>query len=89
VQTEESEHQKVGARVSVGSRIFDILQRPNRLCAILSPLQWIPMAVFVAADWPVRDADYLHPASAEVNKKWIYTSTALLRFHYILLKYLR
>jgi hypothetical protein len=60
----------VGVRVSVGSRIFSSPRRPDWLWGngyrgALSP----------GVKWQGREADHSSPASAEVKKMWIYTST--------------
>jgi hypothetical protein len=39
------------------------------------PIQWIPGALSQMVKRPGREADHSPPASAEVKKMWIYTST--------------
>jgi hypothetical protein len=60
----------VGVRVPVGSRIFSTSSRP-----VLGSIQWVPGALSLGVKRPGREADHLPPASAEVKKMWIYTST--------------
>jgi hypothetical protein len=55
----------VGVRVPVRSRIFFSPSRPDRLWGALSP----------GVKRPGREADHSPPASAEIKKIWIYTST--------------
>jgi hypothetical protein len=59
----------VGVRVPVGSRIFSSSRRPDRL-GTLSPV----------VKRPGCEADHSPPASAEVKKMWIYTSTPTYSF---------
>jgi hypothetical protein len=40
------------------------------------PIQWVPMALSPRVNRPGREADHSSPASAEVRKMWVYTSTA-------------
>jgi hypothetical protein len=39
------------------------------------PNQWVPVAVSPGVKRPGREAEHSPPASAEVKKMWIYTST--------------
>jgi hypothetical protein len=39
------------------------------------PIQWVPGALSPGTKRPGREADHSSPASAEVKKMWIYTST--------------
>jgi hypothetical protein len=39
------------------------------------PIQWVQEAVYPGVKQQKREADNSPPASAEVNKMWIYTST--------------
>jgi hypothetical protein len=39
------------------------------------PIQWVPGALSPGVKWSGREADHSLPASAEVKKMWIYTST--------------
>jgi hypothetical protein len=39
------------------------------------PIQWIPEALSQGVKRPGREADHSSPASAEVKKIWVYTST--------------
>jgi hypothetical protein len=64
----------VGVRVPVGWRIFPKSSRPV-LGPAQPPIQWVPGAFSPEVKWPGREADYSPPASAEVKKIWIYTST--------------
>jgi hypothetical protein len=56
----------VGVWVPVGSRIFSKSSRPH-LGSTRPPIQWVLRAQ--------HEADHSPPASAEVKKMWIYTST--------------
>jgi hypothetical protein len=38
-------------------------------------IQWVPGAISSGIKQPGRETDHSPPASAEVNKMWIYTST--------------
>jgi hypothetical protein len=62
---------RVGIRVPVGSRIFCSRRRPDRL--------WGPHNVLCNGFPGIKrqgcEADHSPPASAEVKKTWIYTST--------------
>jgi hypothetical protein len=42
---------------------------------IQPPIQWVPGALSPGVKWQVREADRSLPASAEVKKTWVYTST--------------
>jgi hypothetical protein len=57
----------VGVRVPVGSR--------PALGPTKSPIQWIPGALSPWVKRPGCEADHSPPASVEVKKIWIYTST--------------
>jgi hypothetical protein len=37
--------------------------------------QWVPEALSPGVKWPEREANHSPPASTEVKKSWIYTST--------------
>jgi hypothetical protein len=57
----------VGVRVPVvNSFLFPTLSRP---------IQWVTGDLSPGLKRPGREADHLPPASAEVKKTWIYTST--------------
>jgi hypothetical protein len=66
----------VGVRAPVGSRIFSTSSRPA-LGSIQPPIQWVPGAVSPGVRRPWRESDHSPPASAEVKKTWVYTSTLL------------
>jgi hypothetical protein len=67
-------------RVPVVSRIlFSTSSRPA-LGSTQPPTQWVPEALFPAVKRPRREADNSSPASAEVKKMWIYTSTPSYAF---------
>jgi hypothetical protein len=60
----------VGVRVPVGPRIFSTPSRPYRL--------WGPPSLLCNGYqglFPRLEADHSPPASVEVKKMWIYTST--------------
>jgi hypothetical protein len=44
------------------------------------PIQWVPRAPSPEVKRPGNEADHSPPASAEVKKIWIYTSTPLYAF---------
>jgi hypothetical protein len=56
----------VGVRVPVWPRIFS---------SALGSTQWVPGALSQRVKRQVREADRSPPATAEVKKMWIYTST--------------
>jgi hypothetical protein len=64
----------VGYRVPVESRIFSASSRPA-LGPTQPPIQWVPGALSPGVKRLEREADHSPPASAEVKKIWIYTST--------------
>jgi hypothetical protein len=69
------DYREVGVLVPVGSRIFTSLYRLERL--------WGPPSLLFNGYWgsfpgvkrPRREPDHSPPASAEIKKTWIYTST--------------
>jgi hypothetical protein len=66
----------LGVRVPAGWRIFSSPNRPDRLWGPLqTPVQWVPGVVSLSVKRQGREADHSPPASAEVKKMWIYTST--------------
>jgi hypothetical protein len=40
-----------------------------------TPIQWVPGGFSLGVKRPVSEADYSLPATAEVKKMWVYTST--------------
>jgi hypothetical protein len=54
--------------------LFSTLSRPA-LGSTQPPNQWVPGALPPGIKLPGREADHSPPASAEVKKIWIYTST--------------
>jgi hypothetical protein len=68
---------EVELRVPVGSRIFCSPSRPDQ---IQPPIQWVPETLSPGVKRPEREADHSPPASAEVKKIWIYTSTSPYSF---------
>jgi hypothetical protein len=50
------------------------------LGSIQPPIQWVPGDLSPGVKLPRREADHSPPASAEVKKMWIYTSTPLYVF---------
>jgi hypothetical protein len=73
----------VGVRVPVGSRIF--CTSPNRLWGPPNLLSNGYGAPSLGVKRPGREADHSPPASAEVNKMWIYTSTPPIHLHGVVL----
>jgi hypothetical protein len=69
---------EVGVRVPVGSRIFSSPRRPDWLWGLLSNGYRGLFPPGVKRPW--READHSPPASAEVKKTRIYTSTPLYVF---------
>jgi hypothetical protein len=71
----------VGVRVPVRSRIFvfSTLPRPV-LGPTQPPIQWVPGALSPGVKRQAREADHSSPASAEVKRRLIYTSTSLYAF---------
>jgi hypothetical protein len=68
------DYQGVGVRVPVGSRILSSPRHPDWLWGPIS----YPMGTqdpSPGLKQPGREADHSPPASAEVKKMWIYTST--------------
>jgi hypothetical protein len=66
----------VGIRVPVGLRIFFFFTSfRSALGSTQPPIQWLPGALSPRVKRPGRKADHSSPASAEVKKMWIYTST--------------
>jgi hypothetical protein len=64
----------VGVRVPVGSRILFTSSTPD--LGFTQPIQWVPGALSPGVKRPGREADHSPPASVEVKKMWIYTSTS-------------
>jgi hypothetical protein len=68
--------QGIGIRVSVRSRIFSSPRRPDRLWGPSNLLYNEYRGFFLwGVKRPGSEADHYPPASAEVKKIWIYTST--------------
>jgi hypothetical protein len=67
---------EVGIRIPVGSRIFSSPRRPGRLWSPSSLLSNEYRGLFPRVlKWPGREAAHSPPASTQVKKMWIYTST--------------
>jgi hypothetical protein len=64
----------VGVRVPVGSRIFSKSSRPA-LGSTQPPIQWVRGTLSLWVRRSGREADHSPPASAEIKKVWIHTST--------------
>jgi hypothetical protein len=66
----------IGVPIPVGSRIFFSLRRPDQLW---DPPNLLSNGYRVLLPWgvkqPGREADHSPPASVEIKKIWIYTST--------------
>jgi hypothetical protein len=71
----ELDDRGVGVRVPVGSRIFSSPCRPDRLRHTQPPIQWVREALSPGVKRQEGEADHSAPASAEVKKMWICTST--------------
>jgi hypothetical protein len=65
---------RVAVRVLIGSRIFSISSR-QALGPTQPPIQWVPGVLSPGVKRQGREAHHSPPASAEVKKMWIYTST--------------
>jgi hypothetical protein len=52
-------------------------------------MQWLPGAVSPGVKWSEREADHSPPASAEVKKMWIFTSTSSYNFTFTLFPWVR
>jgi hypothetical protein len=55
------------------SYLYSTASRPT-LGSIQPPIQWVPVALSLGVKRLEREADHSPPTSAEVKKKWIYTS---------------
>jgi hypothetical protein len=60
----------------VKNSLFSMSSRPA-LGTTQPPIQWVPGALSPGVKWLGREVDHSPPASAEVKKMWIYTSTCL------------
>jgi hypothetical protein len=71
----------VGVRVPVRSKnfLFSKSSRPA-LGSTKSPIQWVPRSLSPGVKRQGREADHSPPASAEVKKMWIFTSTSPYAF---------
>jgi hypothetical protein len=54
--------------------LFSMSSRPA-LGSTQPPIQCVPGTLSLKVKRPVRESDHSPPASAEVNKMWIYTAT--------------
>jgi hypothetical protein len=71
----------VGVRVPVRARLFSSPLRPDRLWVPPSLVSNVYRELFPpGVKRPVREADHLSPAIAEVKKIWICTSTSTYSF---------
>jgi hypothetical protein len=66
----------VGVRVPVGSRNFYSPRRPDRLWVHPTSYPVGTVGSFLGGKAAGGEADHSPPASAEVKKIWIYTSTS-------------
>jgi hypothetical protein len=65
----------VGVWVLVEARIFTSTSSTPGLGSTQPSIQWVPKAFSPGVKPPGCEADRLPPASAELKKMWIYTST--------------
>jgi hypothetical protein len=72
--------QGVGVQVPVGSRIFSSPRRPDRFWGPFNLLSNGYWELFPRGKMAGREANHSPPASAEVKKMWIYTSTSPYAF---------
>jgi hypothetical protein len=75
------DNQRVGFRVPVRvtNFFFSTSSRPA-LGPTQPPFQWLPGILTPRVKWQGREADHSFPASTEVRKMWIYTSTPAYAF---------
>jgi hypothetical protein len=78
------EDRGVGVRVPVGSRILFSTSSRRVLGPTQPPFQWVQEALSLGVKRSGREAGNSPPTSAEVKKKWIYTSNPI-RLHGVLL----
>jgi hypothetical protein len=78
--------QGVGVQVLTEAKNFHLpmYSRPA-LGPTQPPIQWVSGALSPGVKRPGREADHSHPASAEVKKTWVYTSTPPIRLHGVVL----
>jgi hypothetical protein len=74
----------VGVRVPLGWKIFlySTLSRPALRSTQPPPIQWVLGSLSPRIKQPGHEANHSPPASAEIKKTWIYSSTpsyALMR----------
>jgi hypothetical protein len=67
---------EVGVRVPTGSEISLLHVVQMALGSTHPPIQWVPGAFSPKVKRPELEADHSRPASTEIKKIWIYTSTA-------------
>jgi hypothetical protein len=65
---------EVRVPVKIKNILFSTSSRPA-LGSTQTPIQWVPWALSSGVKRPVREADHLSPASWDVKKMWLYTST--------------
>jgi hypothetical protein len=74
----ELDDRGVGVRVPVGSSFLHVVQTGSGAYPASCPMG--PGALSPRVKRQEREADHSPPASAEVKKMWIYTSTPLYAF---------
>jgi len=75
---------KFPARTIMGIFLFATTFRPAQ-GPTQPPIQWVPEALTPEVKWPEREADHLHPSSAQVKNAWTYSSTPPMRLRGVML----
>jgi hypothetical protein len=67
------------SRQGLGIFLLTTASRPA-LVPTQPPIQWVPGALSLGLEWPVREADNSTPSSAKLKNAWSYTSTPQYAF---------